>query len=165
MDNTATKSILSVCNALNENSVEYLIVGGTAVAFHGYFRWSFTQSGIQAEKYDLDIWYNPTYDNYFKLLNALEQLGQNVSEFRQEKAPNPKQSFFRYEMENFTLDLLPKLKGLSKFSSSYYKREIVDFKQTNIHVLSFEDLIQEKKTDARPKDLLDIKYLIAKKRP
>jgi hypothetical protein len=50
------------------HSVEYLVVGGTAVALHGYFRQSHDPSGQLMEKHDLDFWYNPTYDNYFKLL-------------------------------------------------------------------------------------------------
>jgi hypothetical protein len=54
-------------------------------------------AGKIAEKPDLDFWYNPTYDNYFKLLNALEELGQDVTRFKDEQTPNPKKSFFRYE--------------------------------------------------------------------
>jgi len=68
-------------------------VGGTAVALHGYFRPSLNESGLPAEKPDLDFWYNPAYDNYFRLLNALEELGEDVSEFKAEIAPNPRRSF------------------------------------------------------------------------
>lgn len=71
-------SILKVCSILNKSNVEYLIIGGTAVALYGYFRWSLNSAGIVSEKYDLYIWYNPTYGNYFKLLYALEELGQDV---------------------------------------------------------------------------------------
>ena len=164
MNKNIAENILMVCNALTKYSVEYLIVGGTAVAVHGYFRWSYDQAGSLAEKYDLDIWYNPTYDNYFKLLDALEELGQNVSEFKAEKTPDPKRSFFKLEMEKFTLDFLPKLKGLTKFQLSFNKREIVNFKGTNILVISFDDLIKDKEKNARPKDLNDIKQLLAKRK-
>ena len=81
-----------------------MIVGGTAVALHGYSRPSMNVTDEVAEKPDLDFWYNPTYENYFKLLNALEELGQDVTKFKQEQVPNPKKSFFRYEFEKFTLD-------------------------------------------------------------
>jgi hypothetical protein len=40
MEKSLTDEILRVCQILNKNGVQYLIVGGTAVAFHGYFRWS-----------------------------------------------------------------------------------------------------------------------------
>lgn len=161
MDNSIAESILKVCTTLNKHSVEYLIVGGTAVALHGYFRWSYNQAGRLAEKYDLDIWYNPTYNNYFKLLDALEDLGQDVSEFRDEQTPNPKSSFFKFEMEKFTLDFLPGLKGLSKFRLSFDRKEVVKFNGTDILVINFDDLIKDKQTDARPQDLIDIKHLLA----
>ena len=74
MKKSLTEDILLVCQILNKNAVQYLIVGGTAVAFHGYFRWSQNPSGDPAEKFDLDIWYNPTYDNYFKLLKIYHSL-------------------------------------------------------------------------------------------
>ena len=56
MDKKISDSILEVCDILNKNDVQYLIVGGTAVAFHGYFRWSQNSLGQVAEKFDLDIW-------------------------------------------------------------------------------------------------------------
>ena len=50
---------------LNQNEVEYLVVGGYAVAFHGYPR--FTG--------DFDIWANGTNYNLEKLIKAIEQFG------------------------------------------------------------------------------------------
>ena len=164
MDKSITDSILGVCTALNKHKVQYLIVGGTAVALHGYFRWSHNQSGTLTQKYDLDIWYNPTYDNYFKLLDVLEELGQNVTEFREEQSPNPKSSFFRFEMERFTLDFLPELKGLSKFGLSFDRKEVVNFNGIDILLINFDDLIKDKEKDSRPKDLIDIKQLKAKRK-
>ena len=67
-------------------------------------------------------------------------------------------------MERFTLDFLPELKGLLKFRLSFDKREIIDFNGTDILVISFDDLIKDKEADARPKDLLDIKQLLAKRK-
>ncbi len=164
MNRGITDNILDVCTALNGQEVQYLIVGGTAVAFHGYFRWSQNASGKPADKFDLDIWYKPTYTNYFKLLNALEQLGQDVTRFREEQAPNPKRSFFRYDLDGFTLDFLPQLKGMSKFDQSFNRKEVVNIRGVDILVINFEDLIADKAANARPKDLRDIKELKAKRR-
>lgn len=50
MNKNIAENIIMVCNALTKYSVEYLIVGGTAVAVHGYFRWSYDQAGSLAEK-------------------------------------------------------------------------------------------------------------------
>lgn len=159
MEKKLVDSILQVCDILNKNNVHYLIVGGTAVAFHGYFRWSQNSLGQAAEKFDLDIWYNPTYDNYFNLLNALSVLKQDVSEFLEEKSPNPLKSYFRFDLDNFTLDFLPKLKSVAKFKDSYKNKEIVTLKNVEIPFIGFDELLQDKAANSRPKDLLDIKKL------
>lgn len=164
MDNNLAGSILSVCASLNKHNVAYLIVGGAAVALHGYFRQSINLSGASADKPDLDFWYNPTYDNYFKLLDALEELGQDVTAFKQEQSPNPKKSFFKYEFEDFTLDLLPQIKAPLKFRSSFEAKEMVRFRNIDIPFISYDDLIKDKEANARPKDLEDIKILKNKRR-
>lgn len=159
MEKKLTDDILHVCQILNKNEVQYLIVGGTAVAYHGYFRMSYNLSGNLAEKFDLDIWYNPTYDNYFRLLKALEDMGQDVKEFFEEQAPNPLKSYFRFDLKKITLDFLPKLKSVPKFRGAYENKEIVTLKEVDLFFISFEDLLNDKAAMSRPKDLMDIKQL------
>lgn len=159
MEKNLTNEILRICQILNKNDVQYLIVGGTAVAFHGYFRWSQIASGAPTEKFDLDIWYNPTYDNYFKLLKALAELGQDVKEFLEEKSPNPLKSYFKFDLDKFTLDFLPKLKGVNKFRQAYGKKEITTIKGIDMLFIGFDELLQDKAANSRPKDLADIKQL------
>ncbi|MDB5261129.1 MAG: hypothetical protein JWQ14_410 [Adhaeribacter sp.] len=50
---------------LNQNEVEYLVVGGYAVAFHGHPRYTG----------DLDIWVNATNNNLAILIKTIEQFG------------------------------------------------------------------------------------------
>jgi hypothetical protein len=159
VEKNLTDEILQVCQILNKNDVEYLIVGGTAVAFHGYFRWSQNSAGTQTQKFDLDIWYNPTYDNYFKLLNGLAELGQDVKAFFEEQSPNPLKSYFKFDLNMFTLDFLPKLKGTTKFMQAYKKKEITTIKGINMQFIGFDELLQDKAANSRPKDLTDIKHL------
>ena len=156
MESNLADSILKVCSVLNKHFVQYIIVGGTAVALHGYYRHSINLKGVIADKPDLDFWYHPTYENYFKPLNAFEELGQDVTEFKEEKAPNPKKSFFKYEFEKFTLDLLPELKAPLKFRSSFEKREVVTLNEISIPVMCYDDLITDKEANSRPQDINDI---------
>lgn len=158
-----TNKIVEVCKALNNNEVKYLIVGGTAVAYHGYFRWSADSAGLDSEKFDLDFWYNPTYDNYFNLLNALNDLGQDIESFKTEKTPKPKSSFFKFEIDNFTIDFLPILKGKINFLTSYKKRETAEVNGVELTFINIDDLIADKATNSRPKDLEDIKQLKKRK--
>jgi len=163
MDNSLIDSIIKVCEVLNKHSVEYLIVGGTAVAVYGFYRKSIGPAGLPVDKHDLDFWYNSTYGNYYKLLNAIEDLGQDVSEFRDEITPNPKKSYFRLEFDEFTIDFLPELKGLSKFSDSFKEKEISNIGGTQIPIIAFDHLIINKQENARDTDLNDIQQLKSKR--
>lgn len=153
--------IRHICDILKKNSVEYLIVGGTAVALHGHYRKSVNLQGDIVEKPDLDCWYNPSYQNYYNLLNALEELGKDVSRYREEEAPDPKNSFFRFDFEDYSLDMLPNLKAPLKFRVSFAKREIVISEGVEICFLNYDDLIQDKESLGRPKDMDDIEHLKA----
>ena len=51
--------------ALNNNGVKYLIVGGYAVSFHGHPRYT----------KDLDIWVGAERDNAKRLMKALDEFG------------------------------------------------------------------------------------------
>lgn len=158
-NNQLLASIVRVCQVLNQYTVEYLIVGGSAVAYYGYFRHSITMAGMPADRPDVDIWYSPTYANYFKLLDALVALGQDVAKYRNEQTPNPRKSFFRYEFDLFTLDLLPAIKSAINFGPAFSRCEVIELGGIAISFIDFEDLIADKQATARPKDLDDIKHL------
>ena len=55
---------------LNENKVEYLLVGGYAVAYYGYVR----------ATVDLDVWVAGNVDNGTKVVRAVRQFGFDVPE-------------------------------------------------------------------------------------
>lgn len=164
MESNLPDYILHVCAVLHKREIEYIIVGGAAVALHGHFRKSFGPDGKPADKPDLDIWYNPTYENYFKLLDAIEELGQDVEDFRSEQAPNPKKSFFKFEFADFTLDFLPSLGSNLSFSASFKNCDIFSSKGIDISFINLSDLIMDKKANARAKDLEDIEHLKNKRR-
>jgi hypothetical protein len=109
--------------------------GGAAVNLHGHERLSKDSLGQDTEIDDLDFWYNPTYDNYFRLLNALEKLGQDVSGFREEQTPDPKRSFFRLERPHFTLDFLPVMPGLPRFREAFTSKETTKIGDVEIPVI------------------------------
>jgi Nucleotidyltransferase of unknown function (DUF6036) len=116
-------------------------------------------AGQVSIKPDIDFWYNPTYENYFRLLKALEELGQNVSVFKNEKALNPIESFFKFERPDITLDFLPTIIGNEKFSNFFKRRESVNLDKVDVYFMGYEDLIVNKMKIGRPKDLNDIEQL------
>ena len=103
------ETLIAIGRSLARYDVYYMLIGGTAVALNGYYRPSVNSSGEIATKPDLDVWYLPTYRNYFAVLKALKDLGQDVSAFEAEENPNPKTSFFKLDFDGFTFDLLPKI--------------------------------------------------------
>ncbi len=62
--------------------MQYIIIGGTSVALNGYYRHSINLAGELTDKPDIDIWYNPTYENYFNLLKVIEELGARCNKFQ-----------------------------------------------------------------------------------
>ena len=56
---------------LNANNVKYLIVGGYAVGFHGYPRYT----------KDLDVWVSPDSDNARRLVDPLLNLVMEMRAF------------------------------------------------------------------------------------
>jgi hypothetical protein len=152
------QKLKDICHILNEHSVEYLIIGGAAVALHGHYRMSRDSTGQDTEVDDLDFWYNPTYDNYFRLLNALEEIGQDVSGFREEKAPDPERSFFRLERPQFTLDFLPKMPGLQRFREAFSAGDNPTWRcRDAFYRLQSPD--HQKQALGRAKDMDDIRHL------
>lgn len=137
-----------------------MIVGGTAVALNGYYRHSVDPTGSLTDKPDIDIWYNPTYQNYFNILKVIEALGYDVTEFKAEHKPDPRKSFFRLrDLPDFTLDILPQIKADIKFNEANQRKETIELEQTRIHFMHYADLIEDKKASAREKDLKDIDQL------
>ncbi len=159
MDHPFHERLLFVCKLLEKHEVRYLIIGGAAVALYGYFRLSMTSAGKPAEKPDIDLWYDPTYDNYFKLLKVVAELGQDVARFRDEKTPDPRRSFFKLDLDNMTIDLLPEVPGLARFKDAYERRAVVQVAGQNITFIDLDDLITSKQALQRDKDVADIEEL------
>ncbi len=159
MENNLKNSLLTICKLLEKHSVQYILIGGTAVALNGYYRHSINIAGELTDKPDIDIWFNPTYENYFSILKVMEELGQDITEFRNEQSPNPRKSFFKLEFEEFTLDILPEIKATIKFFEANSRKETVELEETQIHFMNYFDLIEDKKATARKKDLEDIEQL------
>ncbi len=152
-------SLRHICHVLNENAVEYMVIGDTAVAFYGYYRPSTDLAGKVIAKPDFDLWYNPTYENYYHLLDAIEQLGKDVSAHREEQQPDPRNAFFKLSFDAYTLDLLPRIKSPLPFWSSFKRRAFFESEGVHISFLSLEDLIRDKEIDPRPQDLDDSQQL------
>lgn len=133
---------------LNQNKVEYLIIGGAAVNVHGYTR----ATG------DLDIWYNPTAENFDRLVNSIKDFGFDVSPIGKLKQYDLK-GFIRLPLDPFCIELLAIIDGQLDFTETYQKALQYNFEGVVIPVIGYDALIQNKIMSRRAKDLEDIAQL------
>jgi len=142
-------------NALKKEKINYMIVGGYAVNFHGYSR----------NTVDIDLIIKFTLCNLKKIEKLLQQMGMvsrlpidaiSVYKFREEYIKNRNLIAWNFYNENDPTDQIDILinHDLSDFKSERFKVGQLEFK-----VISKEDLIKMKQKSGRDKDLLDIKEL------
>ena len=137
-----------ICQQLNLNKVEYLVIGGVAVIAHGYPR----STG------DVDFWYRPTNENYQRLLSAFKSLDVDISDL-EHLVFDPQKSYFRIPTLGIKAEFLPKIKGLKKFEDAFMRAKQFKLDEISIHVIGYDDLIKNKKETNRKKDLGDIDEL------
>jgi hypothetical protein len=131
---------------LNENNVEYLLVGGYAVNIHGYNR----STG------DLDVWVHRTTENGKKLVAAVEQFGFNAAKLREKNFTEP--LVFQIGEPPFQIDILNGIVGV-KFDEAFQRRKIIHDGNLAINVIHLNDLKTNKLLSGRHKDLDDLENL------
>ena len=135
--------------ALNEQEVEYMLVGGYAVILNGYRR----STG------DMDIWVNVTAANHKRLLNAYMSFGLPTSDISEENFLNNIEiEVFTYGVPPVCIEIMKVLKGC-EFAEAYQLSNLFDENGLKIRYIHLDTLIQAKKASGRHKDLDDIEKL------
>lgn len=129
--------------SLEKNDVEYMIVGGYAVAFHGFPR--FTK--------DIDIFFDSSKSNVGKIIQALVDFGFPEKELAKAlftEAGN----VVTFGVEPVRVDLLNEIDGV-EFPKAQKKRIRGQYGDIEVYFIGREDLLKNKKASKRPKDKLD----------
>jgi hypothetical protein len=132
---------------LNANDVKYLVVGGFAVAYHGYPRYT----------KDIDFWVWAHPDNTDKLIKAIQEFGFGVLDVQKEDLSNP-DNIIQLGYEPNRIDLIVQLEGLD-FESCFLQKQDAIFEGIPIYFIGYQDLIKNKRSSGRLKDKLDVKTL------
>lgn len=132
---------------LNANEVKYLIVGGYAVGFHGYPRYT----------KDLDIWILVSEENAEQILTALNQFGFGSMGLKREDFLNP-ENFIQLGYPPNRIDLVMSCDGL-EFESTYKSKITVEADSLEINFIDLENLRMNKLASGRPQDLADLDNL------
>lgn len=134
---------------LNKHQVEYILVGGYAVILHGYRR----TTG------DLDIWVNPTKENYSRLIKVYREFGLHESDMTEENfLSNGTFNVFSYGLPPVCIEILTELKGC-EFAEAYNASVLHDDDGLMIRFLHLNTLKISKKAAGRYKDLDDLEKL------
>ena len=140
--------------ALNNQLVEYILVGGYSVILHGYAR----NTG------DMDIWVNPTKENYNKLVKSFQEFGMPVFDMTENNfLHNKSLDVFTFGKPPVCIDIMKEVKGLN-FEPAYQHSTIVEAEGFPIRLVDYRDLIKAKKASGRAKDLNDIENLSDKEK-
>jgi predicted nucleotidyltransferase len=137
-------------NALNNNKVKYLLVGGYSVILHGYSR----TTG------DMDIWVDRTKENYVLLNSAFEEFGMPIFDMTLENfISHPEWDVFTYGKPPVAIDILINLKGVN-FDFAFNNSIVFDLDGLSIRTIHKNDLITAKMAANRAKDQNDLENLI-----
>ncbi len=139
-----SKDFKEFIELLNENNVKYLVVGGYAVAFHGYPRYT----------KDIDIWVQPSSRNSQSLLKALDQFGFGSLDLKEDDFITPDRIIQLGYPPN-RIDLLTSLKSLD-FNECYKTRVKVKIQEVEINFIDIESLKKNKRATGRSQDLADL---------
>ncbi|HEX5762688.1 MAG TPA: hypothetical protein VFY04_06160 [Solirubrobacterales bacterium] len=151
--------IQKILDALREEDVEFLVIGGVAVGFHGY---------VRATK-DIDIVPSPNNGNLGRLARVLDRLDAEVEgaeEFEGEELPNPldpealalggnwvlSTKFGRFDV----MQWLGEEELWAKLSPTALTTEIGGIA---VKMVDYESLVALKRQAGRPEDLADLQRL------
>lgn len=149
MRNIFNEDFRDFITALNNNEVEYILVGGYSVILHGYLR----TTG------DLDIWVNKGKENYYKLLKAFKEFKMPVFDMTEDNfLKNSELNVFTFGRPPRSIDIMTDVKGLN-FNETFKTSQIVDIENLKVRLIPLNQLLQAKKAAGRHKDLDDIDNL------
>jgi hypothetical protein len=131
---------------LNAHRVEFLVVGGHAVSFHGYPRFT----------HDIDIFIRPSLDNARRLLEALQDFGFGTLALTAEELTAPVTVVLGRAPEE--IDLMTYVKGVD-LDQAWANRVDGEIDTVPVHFISKEHLIQNKEAVGRPEDRADVARL------
>lgn len=141
------KDLVSICQHLNENNIKYMVIGGFAVAFHGFAR------GTK----DIDFLVDASVENIRRIKTALSFLPDNAIQEIQE-TDIEKYNVVRVADE-VVIDLIGRACQIDYEEASKFI-EYKEIQGVKIPVASKEILIRMKDT-IRPSDKTDVQFLKA----
>jgi hypothetical protein len=139
--------LIDLLSAFAEEKVDYLLVGGQAVALHGVPR--FTK--------DADLWLRDTSENLERVKRALDSFGAPAGTLRAlDEARDLDVVWMGHPPAR--IDLMKQVPG-GDFEAAYRARATFEVAGVKVACVSKADLIAQKRASGRPQDLVDADQL------
>lgn len=133
--------------SLTDHGVEFLLVGGFAVALHGYPR----------ATADMDVWIARRHDNAIRVVAALRAFGFDLPDLSPEIFEEPDR-VVRMGQAPLRIEILTDIDGV-EFEGCASRSEMTTIDGTRVPVISLPDLKTNKRACGRAKDLDDLENL------
>lgn len=132
---------------LRAHGVEYLLIGGWAVGYHGYPR----------ATYDLDVWVAISPANADRVVKALAEFGFDVTELSTDLFLQP-DKIIRMGVEPVRIEVMTSISGV-EFDDCYRDRLETTLNDVPVSLINLRDLKINKEASGRLKDLSDLENL------
>lgn len=134
--------------SLNAAGVEYLLVGGHAVCFHGYPRVTS----------DMVVWIRRTPDNAARTVAAITRFfGYDLPGLKPEQFLD-QETVTHFGARPFLIEILNQVSG-GDFDLAWVRRVETLYDDVPVNILGMMDLRINKRTAGRAKDLADLENL------
>lgn len=147
MDITLPHDFKEFLRLLNTHGVEYLLIGGYAVGYHGYPR----------ATNDLDIWIAIHPANAERMVTVLRAFGFDSPDLSSEPFLRD-HSIVRMGVPPMRIEVLTTISGV-QFATCYAERVIASIDGVQVTLISLQHLKVNKQASGRYKDLDDLEHL------
>ncbi|MFQ5408743.1 MAG: hypothetical protein ACE5FI_10035 [Anaerolineales bacterium] len=132
---------------LKEHQVDYLLIGGYAVGYHGYPR----------ATNDLDIWIAIHSTNAARMVNALQDFGFDMPQLTEDLFLQG-DSIVRMGVAPIKIEVAMTISGVD-FEECYAERVVDTLDGIEVNIIDLRHLKTNKKASGRFKDLADLENL------
>lgn len=146
------KDFVDFVELLNKFQVDYMVVGGYALAFHGEPR----TTG------DMDIWIACNSENAEKTVHVLDAFGMKALGFTKDDFLEPG-IITQIGYPPLRIDILTEIDGIT-FEEAFQNRKYFKHGKLEISFIGWNEFIKNKEAAGRKKDIQDVKRLKARKK-
>ena len=132
---------------LNSRKIKYLLIGGYAVGYYGYPR----------ATADMDIWIAISKENAKKITGAIRDFGMKTPDLTESIFLKPGK-IIRMGYPPIRIEVLTEISGVN-FEQCYTRCKETKIDGIKVKIISFKDLLKNKKASGRHKDLNDLENL------